>query len=248
MLGDGSRATLSDAWQVYTDADADAAQRRKVELTDIQMTRLEKLLSIAGEPLALPDTLDARSRGLAGTRADELESLLLRCNGFYAFESALHVFATGATAPGSESSLQQWNDPELWRFEFPELEEAPVLFFAEDVFGVQFCLRQGQVYTFDPETGGFEYLADDLEGWAAAVLADYKVLTGWPLANAWQTLHGPLTQGQRLLPLTGFAFGGSFSVDNLRAGNAIEGMRYRGCIARQMAGVADGSVVKLSVP
>lgn len=246
-MGYGLRATLSEGLQVYADADTDAAQRRKAELTDTQITRLEKLLSIAGEPLALPDTLDARSRDLAGTRADELESLLLRCNGFYAFESALHVFATGATAPGSETSLQQWNDPQLWRFEFPELEEAPVLFFAEDVFGVQFCLCQGQVYTFDPETGRFEYLADDLEGWAATLLADYKVLTGWPLANAWQALHGPLAQGQRLLPLTGFAFGGSFSVDNLRAGDAIEGMRYRGCIARQVAGVADGSVVKLTV-
>lgn len=216
-------------------------------MTDTQMPRLEKLLSIAGEPLALPDTLDARSRGLAGTRADELESLLLRRNGFYAFESALHVFATGGTAPGSEPSLQQWNDPQLWRFEFHGLEEVPVLFFAEDVFGVQFCLRQGQVHTFEPETGEFGYLADDLEGWAAAILADYKFLTGWPLANAWQAQHGSLAQGQRLLPLTGFAFGGAFMLENLRAGDAIEGMRYRGQIARQMAGVADGSVVKLTV-
>ncbi|WP_252091317.1 DUF2625 family protein [Pseudomonas sp. MWU13-3659] len=216
-------------------------------MTDTQMSRLEKLLSISGEPLALPDTLDIRSRDLAGTRADELEGLLLRRNGFYAFESALHVFATGATAPGSESSLQQWNAPELWRFEFPELEDAPVLFFAEDVFGVQFCLRQGQVHTFEPETGKFEYLADDLEGWAAAILADYKFLTGWPLANAWQALHGPLAQGQRLLPITGFAFGGAFAVENLRMGDAIEGMRYRGCIAQQMKGMAAGTVVKFTV-
>lgn len=60
-------------------------------------------------------------------------------------------------------------------------------------------------------------------------------------------LHSPLAQGQRLLPIMGFGFGGVLALENLHAGNAIEAMRYRGCIARQVAGVADGSVVKLSV-
>lgn len=37
-------------------------------------------------------------------------------------------------------------------------------FFAEDVFGGQFCIKDSKVYTFDPETGSLGYLADDIEG------------------------------------------------------------------------------------
>ena len=36
------------------------------------------------------------------------------------------------------------------------------LFFAEDVFGGQFCLRSDGVYTFDPETGDFDKLASSI--------------------------------------------------------------------------------------
>lgn len=34
------------------------------------------------------------------------------------------------------------------------------MFFAEDVFGGQFCIKDNQVYRFDPETGGLDVIAD----------------------------------------------------------------------------------------
>ena len=57
------------------------------------------------------------------------------------------------------------------------------LFFAEDIFGTQFCIKSNKIYTFDPETGSIEYIADHIEGWAEIIMKDYNVLTGYPLAH-----------------------------------------------------------------
>ena len=62
------------------------------------MTRIEKLLSIGSEALApapetLPEFLAEWSLG------PELFAMLRQKNGFYAFESALHVFPLTADIP-----------------------------------------------------------------------------------------------------------------------------------------------------
>lgn len=80
-------------------------------------------------------------------------------------------------------------------------------FFAEDVFGGRFCIKNSKVYTFDPETGSLEYLADDIESWAQILLSDYEVLTGYPLAHQWQKQNGQLAAGKRLLPKVPFVLG-----------------------------------------
>src|SRR5450631_3114757 len=99
------------------------------------MTRVEELLSISSEGLAarprtLATILEPFSLGL------ELFNMLECKNGFYAFESALHVFPmTSATG----LSLEEWNADTLWRNGYKDLAEG-LLFFAEDVFQNQFCL------------------------------------------------------------------------------------------------------------
>jgi len=128
---------------------------------------------------------------------DELATVLSRGNGFYAFESALHVRASGPT-PG-EPSLQEWNAEDLWRGAFGARGEGH-LFFAEDVFGGQFSMKDEHIFTFDPETGDATMLASSLEEWADHVLFDYEVLTGYPIAHDWQQRHGSLPAGARLRP------------------------------------------------
>jgi hypothetical protein len=85
--------------------------------------------------------------------------LLQSRNGFYAFESALHVFASGWA--GDELSVEEWNSASLWRNAFDGMADG-LVFFAEDLFGSQFALRNGEVVSFDPETGGVEHLADSM--------------------------------------------------------------------------------------
>ncbi|WP_020396257.1 hypothetical protein [Thiolinea disciformis] len=121
------------------------------------------------------------------------------------------------------------------------------LFFAEDVFGGQFCLRDSQIYTFDPETGAFEWLAHDLEGWAKAILSDYEMLTGYVFAHHWQEQHGSLLAGKRLLPKIPFVLGGEFILDNLYLGDAVTGMRFRASLAHQMKDLPNGTQIRFNI-
>ena len=169
--------------------------------------------------------------------------MLGRVNGFYAFESALHVFPSGTT---EAMSLELWNDPDLWRRDYDDLTDG-LVFFAEDVFGGQFVLGDAGVGTFDPETGDVEVIAGDLTSWAAAVLGDYEMLTGYPIAHEWQVRHGALVEGQRLVPKQPFVTGGAFDVDNLYAADAIEGMRARGNLAVQIRDLPDGAKISYRI-
>jgi hypothetical protein len=121
------------------------------------------------------------------------------------------------------------------------------VFFAEDVFGVQFVLRDNGVFTFDPETGNLEWMATDLEDWAGRILGDFAALSGYALAHEWQEHHGPIPVGVRLTPKTPFVLGGEYSMENLHPLEAVQAMRLRGAIALQIRDLPDGARVKLQV-
>jgi hypothetical protein len=124
---------------------------------------------------------------VAGVPSD-LAELLKRSNGFFAFESALHVLPCGPVADGA-MSLQLWNDPDLWRSGYDGMADG-LFFFAEDIFGGQFAFGMDGVVSFDPETGDVGAVSGDLEGWADRILTDCQLLTGNPVAHTWQQLHG----------------------------------------------------------
>ena len=199
--------------------------------------RLNKLLDLAGPALGPGPRAELPAFGRLGAK---LLDVLRRLDGFYAFESALHVFPAG---PG-EHSLLAWNDPELWRSGYEDMA-AGHLFFAEDAFGGQFSLKGEAIYSFDPETGASTPVATTLEDWAAYVLDDWEVVTGYPLAHDWQMLHGPLRPGERLVPKRPFVFGGDFTLDNLWSMPAADSMRYRASIAKQLRDLPDGQTVRL---
>jgi hypothetical protein len=206
---------------------------------------IQKLLSLASEPLSqqpvsvsVPDFSSHRSI------ADELLELLRLKNGFYAFESALHVFP--AAPFEKEMTLSRWNSFGLWRHEYGELADKK-LFFAEDAFGNQFCLYNGCVCSFDAETGSMEPLGKTIEEWATRILADYEVLTGHPFLHDWQVKHGALSIGQRLIPKVPFVLGGEYALENVYSIAAVSGMKTRGNLARQIKDLPDGAQVEFRV-
>jgi hypothetical protein len=205
------------------------------------MTYLQKLAEIASAPLsAARVTMPEIVRVEAGPLADGIEQLLKEKNGFLAFESALHVFPLG---PRPEvMTLSNWNEADLWRDAYGDLAREG-LFFAEDVFGNQFRIRDQQIWSFEAETGETRPIAKDVEGWAEAILDDYNHLTGYPLAHEWQAENGPLTLGDRLVPIRPFVLGGAYALHNLRATGAVRGMRWRGEIARQILHLPDGASI-----
>jgi hypothetical protein len=203
---------------------------------------LESLVSLASGALAEREPSGALLEPL-GPRGLDLLHLLERRNGFYAFESALHVFG-GGDAVGR--GLGEWNGEQLWGHAYGPLAEG-YFFFAEDVFGGQFAIRGEGIVQFDPETGDATGLAATLEDWAQAILDDYEVLTGHPLAHEWQVANGPIPPGSRLVPAIPFVLGGVFEIENLVLLDAAQGMRLRGELAQQLHDVPDGTQVSFRI-
>jgi hypothetical protein len=185
--------------------------------------------------------LTSECASLAGGTHRQLEELLAKRNGFYAFASALHVFSASAAPP--VVGLAQWNAPGAWRAEFGSLAHTG-LFFAQDAVGGQFCLLGDAVQKFDPETGERTRIANDLEEWASIVLDD-DTQTLWPLVDAWQRRHGALGPGKRLVPKVPFVLGGEFVVENLYAADAAKAMHLYAQIAKQVHNLPDGAQLEV---
>lgn len=202
---------------------------------------LEKLLRIASEP-RLPrcdERLHALPSGVDKSLVAELTRVLGHKNGFFAFESALHVFHHGS---GSGTNLVDWNATDGWRRFYTKLPEA-LLFFAQDVLCCQFAIGESGVWRLEPESGSLEQHADTLEQWAERVLADYPVEVAWTLAHEWQASHGPLVEGMRLVPRRPFLLGGDFDVQNLIPMEAAAAMENLGRLYAQVAAIPDGENV-----
>jgi hypothetical protein len=208
---------------------------------------INRLLKTAGpEILASPTLGDGSSRFLdpLGHLGRDLASLLGERNGFYAFESALLVRPFNSVQ--SPLGMLQWNAATLWKDSYEQVFDG-IVFFAEDLFGGQFCIREGAVWLLDPEQGEYERIAENLEGWAAEILGNAEVRTGYPLAMEWRKRQGPLREGFRLLPKLPFFVGGKFEIENLYAVEDVTGMRYRGSVAKQVRSIPDGGPLRFKV-
>jgi len=204
---------------------------------------LDKLIEISGPGLIpmFPDGAGLKEYGAIG---EELEALLRRRNGFFAFESALHVFPLGLA--DGVIDLLTWNAKSTWRETYSGQMDG-CLVFAEDAFGFPFCVEDGGIATCDAETGERKPLATSLEDWAGRLLVDWRHLTGQPVAHEWQVRFGPLQARQRLAPRQPFVLGGDFTVENLYAEDAVELMRFRGMLATQIRDLPEGAHVRLKV-
>ncbi len=206
---------------------------------------IEKLISISSNSFSqkqvklAPDLLV-----IAGNLGKELSLFLSKKNGFFAFESALRVFPSGKSK--FSLSIQDWNSEGLWRKEYAGLADG-CLFFAEDIFGGQFCIKNNIICSFDPETGHLDQIADSFEGWAKELLADYNIWTGYSLAHEWQKINGVLSSRQRLIPKIPFVCGGQFELDNLTAINVISGMKSRANLAMQIIDMPDGAQIEFNI-
>lgn len=206
---------------------------------------LRELLAISSPALLNADvSIESNSLKAAGDFASSLADVLRERNGFFALEGAFHFFPF-ASVPISYG-LPEWNDENLWRSEYGDLSSG-CFFFAEDIFGGQFCVFSNAIFTFDPETGRRSFIANSLEGWAEALLADYDVLTGHRLAHEWQLKYRKLSSRERLVPKVPFVVGGKFDISNLVAIDAVKGMRARGNLARQIRDLPDGAQIRFEV-
>jgi hypothetical protein len=206
---------------------------------------IQDLLRIASAALSAPVLRAEVSAEIGRDQLNqELAGILEQKNGFFAFESALHVLPFSARA--TQLSVERWNSLDLWRFAYRTLAPQGT-FFAQDLFGGQFALHSGGVFRFNPETAELQWFADSLEEWAGNLLADPDVETGWPLARAWQQKFGMLKPGMRLVPKIPFVLGGEYAIDNLHPLDACEAMKFYAELAIQIADLPEGASVRLRV-
>jgi hypothetical protein len=208
---------------------------------------INKLLEISSKPLIVNlDEAQGMQTLIEVGHRNELLRLLRVKNGFYAFESALHVFPLVMDDWFNSQDLARWNAPTLWKHAFGK--KAETLFaFAEDIFGYQFCSQGDQIVRFDPETGDVERVCSSVDEWAMLICHDYNFQTGYPVAKAWQAKHGPIAQGNRLVPIYPLiSKEGSYDVSNFYEVDDLKGMLSRANFARQVRDVKDGQQVKIT--
>ena len=206
------------------------------------MNHCNELISrFGGDPLGKP----SNERGAvitAGSLGQQLLAMLKVKNGFFAFESALHVFPVNQPID-DEVELVEWNSPSVWKDAFSK-DLTHTFCFAENLFGEQFCIVEKSICRFDPETTELVPLADSIEDWACLMIAERDKQIGFRLGHEWQRLNKPLARGRRLLPRIPFVLGGAFAVENLFDCDAVEGMRFRANIANQILDLPDGSTIE----
>lgn len=206
---------------------------------------LNKLIEIGSDPLSnIEGDIELNLFNVNSSLISQLSLFLKQKNGFYAFESSLHVFPINSI--NNEIGLNEWNAKNLWISDYQGMADNAV-FFAEDIFGGQFCIKSDGVHTFDPEIGETEFFAADLNEWAKLLLKEYKYLTGYPLAHDWQEHYGVLMAGKRLIPKVPLVLQGEFTIDNLAAIDAVKGMKWRADIAVQICGISDGESINLKL-
>ncbi len=206
------------------------------------MTSLDTLVSKYAGPELCPPCAIKETVEINDPKWRMLIDALKKKNGFYAFESSLHLLPLAEAFGGID--LVEWNRADSWKAAYTSFDLSGLICFAENVFGEQFCLDQGQVGRFDPETGEVVLMAETLDGWAETIIADPDYHLGFVLAHSWQEVNGALAQGNRLVPKKPFVCGGDFEISNLVEMNALEAMRFRGELATQIRDIPDGSTVR----
>lgn len=202
--------------------------------------KIHQLLGRAQGPLGVAVSVDF---GDTYQPLEELAELLSTINGFFAFDTGVHIFYAGGEGIGPE--LSYWNAADTWKDAFEGLADN-YFCFGQDVLGMQYAIKHGsEVVRFDPETARSSHIGDSLEDWAAWLLDKPTINGTATLAKAWQERQGPLEPNQRLLPLRFFELGGEVSFDNLVVKDAAEAMRARGPIATQLHDLPPGTEIHL---
>jgi hypothetical protein len=205
------------------------------------MSAVERLISLAGDPLGLGAAFGLPNTGGAA-RTAELEAMLRARDGFLALDDALVV--PPINAPAAALDLTRLNAGS-WKSGYWHLC-AGLYFFAADALGDLFALKDDKVVRFASETGVAEPMADTLEDWASMVLADPAGETGWPFMKAWRDANGPLRPGWRLTGRQPFVLGGEFDLANLQAVDLRDILAFRGRMATKIHDLPPGAELRLA--
>lgn len=206
---------------------------------------IDKLLEIASSSLEKNienfSFFDQFEKGSINKIINELKVILMQKNGFYVFENSLMFYPSSIQ---KEYGIEAINDNIVMLY---HLEKNTCLFFAQDIFGNQFCLQENKIFLFDVETSELEFIAHTFEEWSALVLTDYNYWTGYQIAHEWQKNNGILDINERLAPKIPFVLGGEYKIENITKTGLIDSLKFRSNLASQILNLPDGAQIKLQI-
>lgn len=199
----------------------------------------------------LPSSLGSATRmkiTWQGRRIDDVELLrdlpanlvrvLGETNGFILHNGAVHVRGASLT-PEWHSLREAWRGSNAFQVLYESVLPTDIPF-AQDQFGDQFLLRDGQVVQLSAETGEVEALANSLEDFFAGIGEDIEGFLNVGLEHV-------LQPGQLLLAYPPFVFQESGADASLKPVRAKEVILFHADLARQIRDVSDGGQVEFKV-
>lgn len=208
--------------------------------------KLEQLLSISKLTITAKSNLsciiDFISTSAPKSFIDELVSFYVSQNGFYAFESALWIYQY---ASNETYSLEKINNIEFLN-KYKE-KVGNFISIGSDALGNQFIVNNSGYFLLDLETSELEFIAENLESWANAILADYNYLTAFPSLHNWQLQNNAIKLNMRLGAKTPFILGGEFNVSNLFEVDIIELIKFKSKLFAEIESLPPGSEIQFKI-
>jgi hypothetical protein len=139
------------------------------------------------------------------------------------------------------------SETHAWLSFYDNLIEKPLAFFAEDAFGVQFALIDGNVAIFQPETAELETVRMTQTEFYQAILDDPEGTISWSLYQAAVHLLGKPSSDQHFAFKVELAMGGQPAVENVVIADSAEHFKVMASIAKQIKNVPIGTAMHLGV-
>jgi hypothetical protein len=172
-----------------------------------------------------------------------LADALRERNGCVAYLGGLHVRGA-CTEPAWHSIRAAWEGEDALHRLFEEVQQSDVTF-AEDAFGDQFLLRDGQVMLLDAELGEVRPLKPSLEEFFLSLLEHPAELLGYEPLLEMRRQGQKLEPGQLLSARPPFVLAGTEQNIALEPTPALERRRYLAWLAGQLHGLPNGTQVEL---
>jgi hypothetical protein len=174
-----------------------------------------------------------------------LRAALEARNGCVAYRGALHVRGA-CLAPAWHSLRNAIEGVQSFATLYPEVRPGDIPF-AEDAFGDQFLLRDGQVWQLAAETGELAEIAPGIEDFFESVIADIGGVLGYEPVQAAGLAGGEVPPGKLISVYPPFVAEAGEGGRSFRAVDGLEVRTALASFAAQIRELPDGATVQIRV-
>ena len=200
-------------------------------------------ITFVGDPLARADTTDAAT--LERVPAD-LRMVLAQTNGLVAYRGGFHL--RGAVLqPAWHALATAWDGAAALHARYPGVRDSDVPF-AQDAFGDQYLLRDGQVWRLSGELGTLEPQESSLAQFLADVTSNPEGTLQLSPLRYFEAGGGSLTPGELLSVYPPFVMATDRPEKrSYKAVPAADRLAFLASLAAQIANLPDGTPIEFII-